>query len=59
MFIQFLDQISNVYVGFKSFMNSKKKEELDKIIAEENFNKEEHIILFKGHLIKVEWKRTE
>lgn len=41
MFIQFLVQISNVYVGFESFMNSKKKEELDKIITEENLNKEE------------------
>ena len=39
--IQCLDQVSNVYVGFESFMNSKKKEELDKIIAEENLNKEE------------------
>lgn len=40
-FIESLDQDSNVYVDFESFMNSKKKEELDKIIAEENLNKEE------------------
>lgn len=32
---------SNVYADFESFMNSKKKEELDKIIVEENLNKEE------------------
>ncbi len=40
-FIDSLDQDSNVYADFESFMNSKKKEELDKIIAEENLNKEE------------------
>ena len=40
-FIESLDQDSNVYADFESFMNSKKKEELDKIIAEENLNKEE------------------
>ena len=40
-FIESLDQESNVYADFESFMNSKKKEELDKIIAEENLNKEE------------------
>ena len=40
-FIEPLDQESNVYADFESFMNSKKKEELDKIIAEENLNKEE------------------
>lgn len=40
-FIDSLDQESNVYADFESFMNSKKKEELDKIIAEENLNKEE------------------
>ena len=40
-FIDSLDQNSNVYADFESFMNSKKKEELDKIIAEENLNKEE------------------
>ena len=40
-FIESLDQDSNVYADFESFMDSKKKEELDKIIAEENLNKEE------------------
>ena len=40
-FIDSLDQDSNVYADFESFMNSKKKEELDKIITEENLNKEE------------------
>lgn len=40
-FIESLDQDSNVYADFESFMNSKKKEELDRIIAEENLNKEE------------------
>jgi len=41
VFIESLDQDSNVYADFESFMNSKKKEELDKTIAEENLNKEE------------------
>ena len=40
-FIDSLDQDSNVYADFESFMNSKKKEELDKIIMDENLNKEE------------------
>ena len=40
-FIESLDQNSDVYSDFESFMNSKKKEELDKIIAEENLNIEE------------------
>lgn len=40
-FIDSLDKDSNVYADFESFMNSKKKEELDKIIDEENLNKEE------------------
>lgn len=40
-FIESLDQDSNLYADFESFMNSKKKEELDKIIDEENLNKEE------------------
>ena len=39
-FIESLDQDSNVYSDFESFMNSKKKEELDKIIVEENLNKD-------------------
>ena len=40
-FINSLDQDSDVYADFESFMNSKKKEELDKIIIEENLNKDE------------------
>ena len=40
-FIDSLDQDSNVYADFESFMNSKKKEELDKIIDDEGLNKEE------------------
>ena len=40
-FIESLNQDSNVYFDFESFMNSKKKEELDIIIDEENLNKEE------------------
>lgn len=40
-FIESLDQDSDLYSYFESFMNSKKKEELDKIIAEENLNSEE------------------
>lgn len=40
-FIDSLDQDSDVYSDFESFMNSKKKEELDKIIIEENLNKDE------------------
>ncbi|MBQ8472559.1 MAG: type I restriction endonuclease subunit R [Bacilli bacterium] len=40
-FIDSLDQNSDVYSDFESFMNSKKKEELDKIISDEGLNKEE------------------
>ena len=40
-FIESTVQDSNVYADFESFMNSKKKEELDKIITEEKLNKEE------------------
>ena len=40
-FINSLDENSDIYLDFESFMNSKKKEELDKIIKEENLNKEE------------------
>ena len=39
-FIDSLNQDSNVYEDFEKFMNSKKKEELDKIILDENLNKE-------------------
>ena len=40
-FIESLNQNSDVYKDFEDFMNSKKKEELDKIINEENLNREE------------------
>jgi len=40
-FIDSLNQDSNIYVDFENFMNSKKKEELDKIIEEETLNQEE------------------
>ena len=40
-FIDTLDGTSNVFRDFQDFMNSKKKEELDKIIEEENLRKEE------------------
>lgn len=40
-FIDSLNQDSDVYSDFESFMNSKKKEELDKIIDEEDLNKEQ------------------
>ena len=39
-FINSLDGESNVFNDFASFMNSKKKEELDKIIKEENLDEE-------------------
>ena len=38
---QYLFLCAKASNDFESFMNSKKKEELDKIIAEENLNKEE------------------
>ncbi len=40
-FIESIDLDTNVYADFESFMNSKKKEELDKIIADEGLNKDE------------------
>lgn len=40
-FIDSLNADSDVYADFENFMNSKKKEELDKIIEEENLNTEE------------------
>lgn len=40
-FIESLNQNSDVYKDFETFMNSKKKEELDKIIKEENLNRAE------------------
>lgn len=47
-FIDSLDQNSNVYSDFESFMNSKKKEELDKIIQEENLSPEETYTFVKN-----------
>ena len=40
-FIESLNQDSDVYKDFEIFMNTKKKEELDKIIEEENLNSDE------------------
>lgn len=40
-FISSLNSSSNVYNDFVEFMNSKKREELDRIIDDENLNKEE------------------
>ena len=40
-FIKSLNQDSDVYKDFETFMNTKKKEELDKIIAEENLKSDE------------------
>lgn len=40
-FIDSLNDGSDIYADFESFMDSKKQEELDKIIAEENLNSEE------------------
>src|SRR5699024_200643 len=39
-FINSLDTNSDVYSDFEKFMNSKKKEELEKIIKEENLNRD-------------------
>jgi type I restriction enzyme R subunit len=39
-FIASLNKDSDVYEDFNKFMNSKKKEELDRIIKEENLDKE-------------------
>ena len=46
-FIRSLNKDSNVYNDFNSFMNSKKKEELDKIISEENLDKEKTYVFVK------------
>lgn len=40
-FINSLNQDSDIYKDFETFMNSKKKEELDRIIDEENLKSEE------------------
>lgn len=46
-FISSLDGHSDVYKDFETFMNSKKREELDKIIDEEKLNKEETYTFIK------------
>ena len=60
-FIESLNQDSDVYSDFETFMNSKKKEELDKIINEENLNKEETYKFIKKSFEqgKVETNGTE
>ena len=46
-FIESLNQDSDVYKDFETFMNTKKKEELDKIIEEENLKSEETYAFIK------------
>ena len=60
-FIESLNQNSDVYNDFETFMNSKKKEELDKIIIEENLNREETYKFIKKSFEqgKVETNGTE
>lgn len=60
-FIESLNQDSDVYSDFETFMNSKKKEELDKIIKEENLNREETYKFIKKSFEqgKVETNGTE
>ena len=60
-FIESLNQNSDVYKDFETFMNSKKKEELDKIIKEENLNREETYKFIKKSFEqgKVETNGTE
>ena len=60
-FIESLNQNSDVYSDFETFMNSKKKEELDKIINEEKLNREETYKFIKKSFEqgKVETNGTE
>lgn len=61
-FIESLDGTEeNIYNSFSEFMNSKKKEELDKIIAEENLDKDKTYRLVKNSFDrgKVETNGTE
>ena len=51
-FIDSLNTSSDVYEDFEKFMNSKKKEELDKIIEEENLD-EEKTYKFVGDIIDI------
>ena len=60
-FIGSLDATSDVYKDFEEFMNSKKKEELDKLIAEENLNADKTYTFIKNSFDKgkVETSGTE
>lgn len=60
-FIDSLNTTSDVYSDFENFMNSKKKEELDKIIEDENLNVEETYKFVKSSFEKgrVETDGTE
>ncbi len=60
-FIDSLNTTSDVYYDFEIFMNSKKKEELDKIIEDENLNVEETYKFIKSSFEKgrVETDGTE
>ena len=60
-FIESLNQESDIYNDFELFMNSKKKEELDKIIVEENLKKDETYKFIKRSFEqgKVETNGTE
>ncbi len=60
-FIDSLNTSSDVYADFENFMNSKKKEELDKIIKDENLNVEETYKFIKSSFEKgrVETDGTE
>lgn len=60
-FIDSLNTSSDVYADFENFMNSKKKEELDKIIKDENLNIEETYKFIKSSFEKgrVETDGTE
>ena len=51
-FIDSLNTSSDVYLDFENFMNSKKKEELDKIIKDENLNAEETYKFIKNSFEK-------
>ena len=60
-FIGSLDATSDVYKDFEEFMNSKKKEELDKLITEENLNADKTYTFIKNSFDKgrVETSGTE
>ena len=60
-FIDSLNSSSDVYSDFEDFMNSRKKEELDKIIAEENLDSEKTYKFIKKSFEqgKVETNGTE